>query len=530
MDPRIKRLEPAFLFLIYVGIGLLFTRLLTDWVSFVVDEGFTTYGAQRLREGDWPHRDFFFLWTPGILVWHAFLQAMGCTWLGERAAALLAAAFTAAILQRQAMDWKFSGWQRLLLAAGVLLWSFSLWNIPYSSWYALPFALLGARFSQRWPIWAGICFALSFWFKQNIGILAFAGSLVALLLAGEKKCAARSALAFGAGLVVPFTGIFFFGGSAALGKSLWQIFLFPLKYPRLMSEYPPKEWFSTPLMLLGLWILGMFSLQPHLKGSVPRLLRVAMVVFLAYAGFSGGQLFFLGALMLFSLLAWVLSSLLAFTDLNLEERRVFLLFFLPCAGAFLQIFPRVDFQHFLFVFPLALFFLLWSAERLRLRYSWMKGGISLLPVVALFWGGLFFQSRLISLKLYGQKDSLGLVSYGWAHRVNDEIFAVIKLLEGRGLRKGDPVLVLPNAETFYRISGFRNPTPHNQFFPGYVEAFGDKPENVLAEFERAGGRFLVWQYKSGLKIPELIENQIRENYSMVEQFPEHFSVWERKSP
>jgi hypothetical protein len=527
MDPRIKRLEPVFFFLLYVAVGLIFLRLLTDWVSFAVDEGYTTYGAQRLREGDWPHRDFFFLWTPGILVWHAILQALGCSWLGERASALLAAAFTGALLLQQAKEWNFRFAYRLVFAAGILLWGFNLWNIPYSSWYALPFALLGARLNLQKPLLAGLLFGIAFWFKQNIGMLAWAGAIAALFLIGEKKIARRNAFAFCIALAIPFSVFAWAGGFA---QAFSQIFLFPLKYPGLMSEFPPGEWLATPLMLLGLWILGIFSLQPHLTGRIPRLIQVAMIVFFAYAGFLRGQSFFLGSFMLFSCLAWGMSAALALTDLPIEERAKFWLFFLPALGAFLQIFPRADFQHFLFVFPLGFFFLIWGIERLGRRYPWLEGGILFLPVAGLFWGGIHFQSRVISLFQYGQRDSFGLISYGWANRVNEEMFTVIKVLSEHGLKAGDPILVIPNATTFYRLSGFINPTPHNQFFPGYVEAFGAKPENVLPDYEKAGGRFLVWQYKSGIKPLTAMEAQIRENYRMLEQFPEHFSVWERKTP
>ncbi|MGE3261612.1 MAG: hypothetical protein AB7K68_07535 [Bacteriovoracia bacterium] len=528
MDLRSKRLEPILFFLLYVAVGSIFLGVLTDWVSFAVDEGFTSYGAQRLREGEWPHRDFFFLWTPGILVWHAFLQELGFSWLGERASALVAAAFTGALLLRQAHDWNFRATQRALLALGILLWGFSLWNIPYSSWYALPFALLGARLGPTRSILAGLCLAAAFWFKQNIGILACVGSLSALYLAGEKKKAWRVGMLFALGLAIPFAAIFIFGGEVAFTRAFSQIFLFPLRYPALMSEWPQRQWFASPLMLFGLWILGLFSLRPNLVGGAPRLLRIALVLFLGYAAFFGGQIFFLGSFLLFSCLAWGLSLGVALT-LPAEEKKSFWLYFLPALGAFLQVFPRVDFQHFLFVFPPAFILWIWSIEKLRLRYPWLRGGLLFIPILVLLWGGFFFQSRLISLRAYGVKDSLGMISYGWAHRMNNELAEVIHALEARGLKRGDPILVLPNATSFYRVSGFRNPTAHNQFFPGYVEAFGESPVEVLAGYEKAGGRYLVWQYKSGLKNPPAIEKEISENYRMLEQFPEHFSVWERKT-
>lgn len=530
MDPRRKRFELLGFFLLYVGLGSIFLPVLTDWVSFIVDEGFTSYGAERLREGQWPHRDFFFLWTPGILAWHALLQALGGSWIVERASSLVAAAATGVLLLRQAQEWNFSPRQRLLLALGMLLWSFSLWNIPYSSWYALPIALLGARLAGRNAIIAGLIFALSFWFKQNMGTLACAGAWAALLYQGDRSRALKLALGFSLGVAIPFLGFLLFGGAEAFTQAFFQIFLFPFRYPSLMSEWPPRNWISSSITLFGLWIFGLFSLQPNVKGSIPQFLRVAVVVYLAYAAWSLGQGFFLGFLMVFSCLAWLLAFGMVFGDLPKERRGPALLFFLPAFGAFLQVYPRVDFQHFLFVFPAAFFALFWSLQRLRARYPRLRGLMISLPVIVLLAGGILFQYRLAVLRYFAQEDQLGMLSLGWPHKVNDEMAAVIQQLHALGLRKGDPVLVLPNATSFYRWSGFRNPTPHDQFFPGYVEAFGADPARVLAQFETAGGRFLVWQYKSGLKNHPAVQAQIEDGYQVVAEYPEHFSIWRRKIP
>lgn len=528
MDPRYQRYLPILYFLLYVAFGLLFLRALTDWVSFLVDEGFTTYAAQRLREGQWPHRDFFFLWTPGILVWHALLQALGCSWLGERASALLAAGFSATLVLLQAREWGFRRGTQLLLAVALLAWGFTLWNIPYASWYALPFVLLGARWCGGRALLAGLSFVLAFWFKQNMGMLGGAGAVAALLLARDFPRAWRVGLMLLVGIALPFLGFWVFGGGRMVAQAFSQIFLFPLRYPGLMGVRPPGTWFADPLMLLGLWILALFSLQPQLKDRVPFLLRFAALIFLAYAVYADAQHFFLGLFMIVSCAAWGLAALMAGTELRGAERQRFWLFFLPTLGAFLQVFPRVDFQHFLFVFPVAFFFWLWGTERLEQRYTWIKGMIVWLPALALLWGGLFFQVRLNNLRLYGAQDRLGLISAGWDNKVNNELAEVIDLLHARGLHDGDPVLVMPNATTFYRLSGFHNPTPHDQFFPGYVEAFGNRAEDVLPLFERGGGRYIVWQYKSGLTLPSAMQRQFEENYQLVSQFPEHFSVWERK--
>lgn len=210
--------------------------VLTDWVSSAVDEGFVSYAAQRIRDGAWPHRDFFYLWTPGTPLLHALLQALGADWRAERACALLASAGTSLLVMRWARDWALPSFERALLAALLAVWSFSLWNIPYSSWYAVFFALLAMRLTGRTLAGAGLVFALAFWFKQNVGLLALCGEAAWRLTRGDRRAAARL-VAYGAlGIAVPFGALAALGGGFALSQALYQIFLFPLRYPFLMGQ------------------------------------------------------------------------------------------------------------------------------------------------------------------------------------------------------------------------------------------------------------------------------------------------------
>ena len=214
----------------------------------------------------------------------------------------------------------------------------------------------------------------------------------------------------------------------------------------------------------------------------------------------------------------------------MAERNALLLLWLPWLGAFLQVYPRADFAHFLFVFPLAAAPLVWALGRLPRRYPSVASAWAFFPVVLLLLGGGLFQGRMLFARQFGAVDPTGLVSYGEPHRLNDEMRDVREFLRAQGLKRGDPLLVLPYATTFYRFSGFRNPTPHNQFFPGYVEAYGASESEVLRHFEEKGGRYVVLQYGSGLEqvAPEL-DRQLKNRYEEQRRFPYQFSVWKVKS-
>jgi hypothetical protein len=247
----------------------------------------------------------------------------------------------------------------------------------------------------------------------------------------------------------------------------------------------------------------------------------------AYRWLDSGNGFVMGSFFLVSLLAWPAAAV-TLADADLGRRRELLYAALPAFGAFLQVYPRADFQHFLFVFPLAALFLVqafaWLAQRYPSRpWAWLHAPLCLLLILA-----VPLNLRLCAARTRGAPDPYGRISVGEAHALNQEMHAVGAYLRERGLQAGDPVLVLPNATHFYFLESFRNPTPHNQFFPGYVEAYGDDQENVLPEFERRGGRFIVFQKRSGTdrNVPVLY-NEMLSRYRLAKDFPAHFAVWEK---
>jgi hypothetical protein len=513
-------------FLLYFAYGFLHLTTLVDWVGYAVDEGFTSYGAERWREGQVPHRDFFFLWTPGILALHAALQELGFSAAGERAASLLASAVTGVLVLRWAWDWGLAAAERWLLAALLFVWGFTLWNVPYSSWFGLCFVALATLAAEKnRPYWAGLALVAAFWFKQNMGLLGGAGLLAGLFFLRPPGQAIRAGAALAAGIILPF-GLALIGDSEFARKAFYQIFIFPFTYRRLMAEPLPLAILAAPLASLGVWIISLyfFRASPRVKFFS----QLAVVVYASMGILREGLNFYLGGIYLLSLAAWAVSPL-AIIQIPREKRGRILLVWLPLAGAFLQVYPRWDFQHFLFVFPAAALFVVWFLSWIRSRYQFSPAIWVQLPAIFLLIGGLVNQVKINTFYFYGKIDPVGFISFGSGNQLNAEMAEVRDYLLARGLLPGGQVLVMPNATSFYRFSGFRNPTPHDQFFPGYVEAFGAREEEVLNNFELGGGEFVVVQKRSRLQdfAPEM-ERNLREKYQVAQDFPVHFSVWKRK--
>ena len=530
-----SRMDPNFCGLVafvavYLAYGVWQLPVLTDWISSAVDEGYTSYAAQRIREGDWPHRDFFFLWTPGTAYFHAALQEIGLEWVGERAASLLAACASSLVVLGFARDWKMSAGDRALLMLLLFGWSFTLWNIPYSSWYAVLLGLIAIRLLPRSLVFAGLFFGLAFWFKQNVGILAFCGAAAWLVLEKRSREVLRLALPFAVVLLLPFTAMLIWGGSEALLQAVRQIFLFPLRYPSLMGIFPEKSQLSAPLTAFGLWILSLFFLRSRSSQRSAGLLQFGLLVYIGIYAFQSSSRFVHGAFILLSLLAWPLSLTVEALKGDREGLSRFLLVWLPGFGVFLQAFPRADFQHFLFVFPLTALILLRTFSTLRQRYDFLAAGWVRLPVLLLIAGGFFLQIQVLRTHRLGQVDALGRISYSLPYRLNEEVIAVRRFLLRQGLAEGGPLLVLPNATSVYRWTGFRNPTPHQQFFPGYVESYGVRESNVLTTYRERGGKYLVVQERSGLEEnnPE-IAAEIDRDYEELKRFPEYFTIYGPRS-
>ena len=521
---RPKWIAPLVFALCYFACGVVLLPVLQDWVSLAVDEGWIHYGAQRLNQGELPHRDFFFLWTPGILLVQASIMKLGGGWLTERGLSLFFAALTVFGLNLWAVRLKFSKNEILWMFFLHLAWGFSLWNFPYSSWYAIALAIWAAYFLERSIVLAGLLFGISFWFKQNIGLLALAGGMGAILVQKNISISCKLFASAAIWIALPF-GIALYIDSHLFKAAFQQIFLFPFSYRTLM--YAPFPWkdIGGPMIVLGFWILGLIYFQKNTKPSRnSRFLVVTFVGYLFYVYLQKGNDIFLGSFFFLSLLVWPLSFLLFF-----KERDYSVLYFLlPCLGAFFQAYPRSDFQHFLFTFPIVIFLLIricgWiGTYNVNISKPWV-----FFPLGLLLWGGIILNIPLWNLRLNVERDETGRLSSGAARLLNKEMADVKLYLETKGMKVGDPLLVAPNATFFYSYSQFRNPTPHNQFFPGYVQGYGANEGGVLGDYIEKGGRFIVIQQRSGFESnTPVIYHDMLEKFHLAKNFPLHFSVWER---
>ncbi|HEY0580539.1 MAG TPA: hypothetical protein VGE94_00045, partial [Chloroflexota bacterium] len=170
-----------------------------------LDEGYFAEQALRVLRGDLPYRDFEALYTPGLLYLHAglFAAAGGPTLVGMRLASLLARALLAAAmfgLGRSLMPGRWAVWPPLLLLVGLDTIPAG-WE-PHPGWYAALMSLVAvwlfARVPQAsprqrrgWLAATGAAVALTFLFKQNVGVLIGLAVVVFTVLQGfDVRCAA----------------------------------------------------------------------------------------------------------------------------------------------------------------------------------------------------------------------------------------------------------------------------------------------------------------------------------------------------
>lgn len=460
--------------------GALLLSVCSDWVGFIVDEGFTLYGASRMQAGELPYRDFFFLWTPGILYWQRLCEAAGAffglapLWAGRWGVLPFGALLVALAVHHTRLQSR-SLWAAPLAGALAILWGTTLWNMPYASWNAAALAWLALTFFRRIPWLAGAILALAFWFKQNIGCGALAMLAIFLLWKQDWKTFGKILGGF-ALLLLP--GFLYFAAQGALQAFLWQVFYFPWVYREVMFLALPWRSLLSPR--------GFFFVFP--------ILLVAAHLYARIRGENKQGLFLYG----------------------------FLTF-----GIYYQVYPRFDFQHFLFVFAILLPPLFALAEAARKELRWLAG----LCVVLLGLTGAAEQSGLWRMQFAPEHMLDGVKSRGLAAQLNREVEEVRTYLRTElGLKAGDPLLILPHEETIYALGGFRNLTPHNQFLPQYVEAFGDAQNRVLRQYREAGGKYVLLGYRPVLEraAPELA-NELQSRYQVRRKFPFYFAVWEPKN-
>ena len=160
-------------------------RVYRDWIPY--DEGVMAQSAQRVVDGELPHRDFDELWTGGVSELHAIVfRVAGPSLRVMRTMLLVAFLLTLPFLFYSARE--FVG---PMAAAGVTLlgaaWSVISWPLPLPSWYVLFAELVGGAAMliflrtrrRRWLVAAGVCAGTAV-LAKIVGLYFIAASLLAI--------------------------------------------------------------------------------------------------------------------------------------------------------------------------------------------------------------------------------------------------------------------------------------------------------------------------------------------------------------
>ena len=182
------------LLIVWVVSGLYTASLLKrGWVPH--DEGTIGQSAERVLEGQLPHRDFDEVYTGGL----TYLNAFAFRLFGENLLSPRIMLFLFFLLWVPAAYWIASRFTSVFGAAAVTLLAVS-WGLPnytaaLPSWYNLFFATFGIvallRYldasSRQWIFLAGLCCGVSFLFKIS-GIYFAAGVLLFLVFHQQELC------------------------------------------------------------------------------------------------------------------------------------------------------------------------------------------------------------------------------------------------------------------------------------------------------------------------------------------------------
>jgi hypothetical protein len=221
------------------------------------DEGALAQSAERVLNGELPHRDFDELYTGGL----SFLNALAFRELGTNLATLRVVLFATFLLWVPAVFYVASRFVSPLVAGSIVLlcvaWSVPNYSAAMPSWYNLFFAVFGVaallRYletnSRRWLFAAGICGGLSILVKI-IGLYYVAA--VSLFFLFREQCLAdsRSDAAHERSRLYRLT--------VAVGSAIFLVLLF-----KLLKDGPARSelvyFFLPPLALIALLLSREFT-------------------------------------------------------------------------------------------------------------------------------------------------------------------------------------------------------------------------------------------------------------------------------
>lgn len=339
--------------------GLYMAReLKRGWVP--ADEGTLAESADRVLQGDIPHRDFHEGYTGGL----SYLNAAAFRLFGTNLASMRYMMFVFFLAWVPSIYYAASRFVSPLVASAVTLiavaWGPPNYAAAMPSWYNLFFATFGlaallryidAR-SHHWLLFAGFCGGISFLFKQ-LGLYFVAGTLLFLLFRAQTASSAEApdrretlwyrslmlasvllyeAMVFGLlrQMANAATYLYYWVPNVAVGAAiLWQ---------ELYATSNHSRKFSFLLKELALFGIGvgtpiMAFLVPYcLMGSISQIIRDLIIIPSRLVPHTGAKLmqlsFFLGGLVDVT----VIAAVLAIRSINQCGRRQQILLGLPIAA------------------------------------------------------------------------------------------------------------------------------------------------------------------------------------------------------
>ncbi len=237
--------------------ALLYLTLCMNRTVDPTDEGLALFGAERVLNGDVPHRDFFTLYGPGqFYALAALFKLFGSSVLVERVwdtAVRCLSVVLVFIVVSQAAPRRAA----LLAAAASLVWLASFGFYGYAVFPALASvlggiallapALAGAMVTSR-LLAAGACAGAVVMFRYDVGVAVFAAECVLVALAGWSGQltsmaslwgAVQALLRFGAGfaiVVMPVAIVFVLAG--IIPDLIFDVVTYPAQYYVKMRSLP----------------------------------------------------------------------------------------------------------------------------------------------------------------------------------------------------------------------------------------------------------------------------------------------------
>lgn len=432
----------------------------------VSDEGFLSYGAERILQGEMPNRDFHSIQPPlsfySLAVTYKIFGISLET--NRRLGLLIYAAISLAIyfLSRQLTRpiFAFSGTLPALIL-GMPFFYFA----PYAVWQGVITTLIAAlimmraatRRSLKAAFLAGVVNALVMLCRQDQGfylLIAVLGYIAALKLAkrtGAPKAAAGKLLgcwAAGIAVIILPLGIYWLV-SGAMVPMIKQLIIFPFTTYTKTSGLS-KIWHSQDVPLV-------------------QIIRAA--------------LFYLPILLAAITLIWLLVKIIRRRYYEEDSKVVFILFL--SIVFYLQVLTRSDLEHILIVLPpffvLGGWWLGMLSEGLSKALGWISSGTGEITVPARVSATVFvllaagagsgwFMSHTKNIWMKPkcepmrkvQLDRAGLYVQNW---YADYLETVVGVIQGNA-KQDRSILCLPYTPMLYFLSARRNPTKWNFIWPG----------------------------------------------------------------